>query len=205
MGINFEYINVPKNSINIGFLLEEMKVITEHCACGSVFYPGKWGNNSEMFTDEFRTWLADFNCEILKAEGFRVFPHTALAWHNDTNDGSTNDDLSLNLTIKINFMWGDLKNCYMEYGEVTDIERGRTIQVNRRGRRAYIYTPSLMQVTERFALDKTVLINRGPTHRISNESDQDWTCVSCILRSTVTGEPLPYTDALQIFDSVRMS
>lgn len=204
MGTNFQYIKVPANSVNVGLLMEELEVVTERCACGSAFYPGKWHQNSTVFTDDFRNWLASFDCEILKAEGFRVYPHTALAWHNDTNDGSTSDDLSLNVTTKINFMWGDLANCFMEYGSIVN-ESARTIKTNRRGRRAYVYDPDLMIVNERFALDTTILINRGPTHRVSNESDQDWLCLSCIIKSKSTGEPLLYEDAVNIFRSVCVS
>lgn len=197
---NFRYINVPANSINDQLFLPETTIIEERCACGSAFWPGKWQHESEIFTDDFRLWLESFDCRILKAEAFRVFPHTALAWHNDTNDNLGADDLDLNLTTKINFMWGDLKNCFMEYGFPIDTSGIRIVK-NIRGRRAYVYDPAKMQITERFNLEYPVLINRGYTHRVSNESDQDWVCLSCIIQSRKTNAPLLFEDAINIFKS----
>jgi hypothetical protein len=101
-------------------------------------------------------------------------------------------------------MWGDLEKCYMEYGETVDTSIGRKVVVNQRGRRAYVYEPALMKITERFSLEKAILINRGPTHRVNNESDQDWLCLSCIIKNKSTNEPLLYKDAVKIFSSVCM-
>ena len=204
MGINFEYINVPANSVDADLFFNETRIVEEKCNCGSGFFPGKWQHHSEIFTDDFRIWLESFGCEILKAEGFRVYPNTALAWHNDTNDDTSATDLDLNLTTKINFMWGNLTNCYMEYGETIDPIIGRKSIINKRGRTAYVYNPALMKVTERFSLENTILINRGTVHRVSNESDQDWLCLSCIIKNKSTGKPLLYEDAVKIFSSVCM-
>lgn len=201
MGINYRYINTPSKCVNEELFLPETAIVTEKCVCGSGYWPGKWQHESEIFTDEFRDWLSSFDCKILKAEAFRVFPHTSLAWHNDTNDNPLSDDLDLNLTTKINFMWGDLKNCFMEYGVVTD-PLGVKIIKNPRGRRAYVYDPEKMSIVEQFSLERPILINRGPTHRVSNHSDKDWVCLSCIIQSTKTGEPLLFSDALSIFRSV---
>lgn len=197
----YRYINTPENSINTSAFFEDIVEVKERCICGSGFWPGKWQHNSEVFTEEFRSWLDSFNCRILKAEAFRVFPHTALAWHNDTNDNTNAKDLDLNLTTKINFMWGDLENCFMEYGELINPPIGRNITVNRRGRRAYVYDPEAMTVVCRFSLEKPILINRGPTHRVVNQSNEDWVCLSCIIVDKISGEPLLYEKALEIFST----
>ena len=204
MGINFEYINVPADSADADLFFNETRIVHEATFDNSGYFSGKWQHHSKIFTDSFRTWLESFGCEILKAEGFRVYPNTALAWHNDTNDNVGANDLDPNLTTKINFMWGDLKKCYMEYGESIIPTIGRRIVINDRGRRAYVYSPESMKVTERFSLENTVLINRGTVHRVSNESDQDWLCLSCIIKNKSTGESLLYEDAVKIFSSVRM-
>lgn len=203
MGINFNYINLPENSVNVDLFLAETKVIKERCVCGSGFWPGKWLHESPIFTDKFRDWLDSYNCKIFKAEAFRVFPNTALAWHTDTNDHPEANDLDLNHNTKINFMWGDLKNCFMEYGELVDETGVRTV-TNRRGRKALVYNPKKMKVIERFHLENPVLINRGPAHRVSNESNEDWVCLSCIIHSKETGNPVPFKDALEIFKSALM-
>ena len=98
-------------------------------------------------------------------------------------------------------MWGDLKNCFMEYGELTNPPIGRSITKNRRGRRAYVYDPEAMTVVSRFSLEKPILINRGPTHRVVNQSDEDWVCLSCIIVDKDSGEPLIYEKALELFST----
>ncbi len=198
----YRYIDAPKNSVNTSIFFNDIVEIKERCVCGSGFWPGQWQHNSEVFTDEFRSWLERFGCKILKAEAFRVFPHTALAWHNDTNDNNNSDDLDLNLTTKINFMWGDLANCFMEYGELIDPSIGKTIIKNKRGRRAYVYDSTKMAVISKFNLERPILINRGPAHRVVNQSNKDWICLSCIIADKITGEPILYENALDLFRSV---
>jgi hypothetical protein len=199
---NYRYITTPKNSINELEFFTDTAIIKERSACGSGYWPGKWGQHSTIFTEEFKLWLLQFNCKILKAEAFRVFPHTALAWHNDTNEDPNADDLTLNFTAKINFMWGDLQNCFMEYGELSNSKTSdRKIFTNQRGRRAYVYDPAAMKIVERFSLENTVLINRGPTHRVSNESDKDWLCLSCIIIDNDTDKPLLYSKGIDLFKS----
>lgn len=199
MGTYFKYIKTPNSSVNTEFFFPEIEIVTERCFCGSGFWPGKWNHNSEVFTDDFKYWLEKYNCKILKAEAFRVFPHTSLAWHNDTNDDPDADDLDLNSTTKINFMWGDTDKCFMEYGDLKNPPKGRSIVTNGRGRRAWVYDINEIKIIERFKLNDTVLINRGPIHRVTNDSDKDWICLSCIILSTITGKPLLFNDALDIF------
>lgn len=203
MGQNFRYIDTPKNSINTDIFFKDINEAKEFCVCGSGYWPGQWQHNSNVFTDEFRDWLDSFNCKILKAEAFRVFPKTSLAWHNDTNDNPNEDDLDPNMTTKINFMWGDLTKCFMEYGSVSD-PSGVKIVRNRRGRRAYVYNNQKMLIEERFSLENTILINRGPAHRVTNESDSDWICISCIIANK-DNIPLLFNDAKVLFNSVCMS
>jgi hypothetical protein len=180
-------------------------IVTERCICGSAFWPGRWDHNSSIFTDEFRNWLASFNCFIFRAEGFLVPAGKAMAWHIDSTDIVGAKDLDPNLTTKINFMWGDnLTKCFMEYGELIDPRKGITVTKNNRKRLTYVYDPTKMKVTERFSLEHTVLINRGVAHRINNESDTDWYCLSCIIQSIETNEAVLFADAVKIFDSVCM-
>lgn len=197
----YRYINPPQNSINEKLFFEMVESNGEIQQCKSLYWAGKWDHNSSMFTDEFREWLGTFNCKIFKAESFRVFAHTALAWHNDTNDHLP--DLVYHETTKINFMWGDLKKSFMEYGELSgSINDHRIVATNKRNRSAYVYDPKAMVVIERFSLEKTVMINRGPTHRVNNESDQDWLCLSCIIVDNETDKPLLYSKAINLFKSV---
>jgi hypothetical protein len=190
---NYKYLNLNTDLVNFDKFFKETRIIKEKAYCGSWFFPGKWGENDDIFSNNFRQLLEKANCKILKAEGFRVFPKTALAWHNDSNDEV--GDLEFHKTTKINFMWGDLNNCYMEYGEPANIE-GKSITTNSRGRKAYVYDNAYMVVKERFSLNHTVLINRGPAHRISNESNEDWLCLSCIIKDLNTDKLLDYDEAL---------
>lgn len=199
MGTYFKYINAPTESINVDNFFPEIEIIKERCICGSGFWPGKWNHQSNVFTDSFRSWLEEHGCRILKAEAFRVFPQTSLAWHNDTNDDPDLDDLDSNSTAKINFMWGDNKNCVMEYGDLKNPPVGRSIVMNRRGRRAWVYDPTEMKIIESFKLDNPVLINRGQVHRVTNNSNEDWVCLSCIIENSKTQKPLAFSDALEIF------
>jgi hypothetical protein len=190
---NYRYLNLNSTLVNFNKFFSETRIIKEKAYCGSWFFPGKWGENDTIFSDSFKQLLEKANCKILKAEGFRVFPNTALAWHNDSNDEV--GDLEYHKTTKINFMWGDLNNCYMEYGEPTDV-KGKSITTNGRGRKAYVYDNTYMAVNERFSLNSTVLINRGPAHRIVNESSEDWLCLSCIIKDLETNKLLDYDEAL---------
>jgi hypothetical protein len=99
-------------------------------------------------------------------------------------------------------MWGDLANCFMEYGELIDPNVGKKITKNKRGRRAYVYDPTKMNVVSKFNLEQPVLINRGPAHRVVNHSNEDWICLSCIIADKITGEPILYKKALELFQSV---
>lgn len=99
-------------------------------------------------------------------------------------------------------MWGDLANCFMEYGELIDPDIGKTIIKNKRGRRAYVYDSTKMAVVSKFNLERPILINRGPTHRVVNQSNEDWICLSCIIADKITGEPILYEKALDLFRSV---
>ena len=150
---NYKYLNLNTDLVNFDKFFKETRIIKEKAYCGSWFFPGKWGENDDIFSNNFRQLLEKANCKILKAEGFRVFPKTALAWHNDSNDEV--GDLEFHKTTKINFMWGDLNNCYMEYGEPADIE-GKSITTNSRGRKAYVYDNAYMVVKERFSLNQEV-------------------------------------------------
>jgi hypothetical protein len=205
MPTNYRYITPPENSINVPQFFSDIEVITEKCVCGSAFWPGKWDQHSSVFTNDFKNWLASFNCYIFRAEAFLVQPGKALVWHIDSNDDPTATDLDPNLVTKINFMWcGDLTKCFMEYGELTNPDDGLTVRRNDRGRLVYTYDPAKMTVFERFSLEHTVLINRGIPHRVVNESTSDWSCLSCIIQSTETGRPVQFSDAIELFDSVCM-
>lgn len=206
MPTNYRYITPPVNSVIESQFITDTRIVTDRCICGSAFWPGRWDHNSPVFTDKFREWLASFNCFVYRAEGFLVPAGKTMAWHIDSNDDPDAKDLSPNLTAKINFMWGgDLTKCFMEYGELIDPRKGITVTRSpKRNRLTYVYDPEKMKVNERFSLEHTVLINRGVTHRISNESDTDWTCLSCIIRSKETEKAVQFADAIKLFKSVCM-
>jgi hypothetical protein len=206
MPTNYRYITVPDNCINESQFFADVVDITERCICGSALWPGLWHEESSVFTDTFRNWLASYNCHLFKAEAFLVLAGKALAWHVDSNDDPDDNDLDPNLTAKINFMWGgDLSKCFMEYGQLLgDPGKGIMIVQNKRGRLCNVYDPRKTRAKERFSLEKTVLINRGVVHRVTNESDSDWYCLSCIIQSSDTGKPLKFADALKRFESVCM-
>jgi hypothetical protein len=193
----FRKLNIPQNFINFKIFSTEINKVEERCYCGSAYWPAKWGQSHSMFSNEFKDFLKNHQTTVLKAEAFIVYPNTALAWHNDTNDELS--DLEYHETSKINFMWGDLSQCFMEYGELTNVE-GRKIVENRRGRQAYVYDPNYMKVIERFSLENTVLINRGPTHRVTNESSNPWYCLSCILLDSNSLKSIPFENALSRFN-----
>lgn len=189
------YLNISNNLVDYEKFREHTAVSTENCHCGSEFFPGIMPDN-QMFKKEFIAWLGKYDCLLFRAEGFTVFPMTSLAWHNDTNDAG--NDLEPHETTKINFMWGDLKNCFMEYGELFD-DSGLTVVTNKRGRQANVYDPAKMIITESFSLEHPVLINRGPTHRVSNKSTQAWQCLSCIIYDVRNNRLLEFKDAVERF------
>lgn len=201
----FRYVSVPDNSINKEEFDIHTSVEKEKCHCGSAYWPGSINHHSSVFTDELRQWLEQFNCEILKAESFKVYANTALAWHNDTNDNLNSSDLDPHETAKLNFTWGVTNKCTMEYGQLINPPDGLKTVVNIRGRRAYVYDPAKMKVDEEFTLSKPVLINRGPTHRLVNHSDQDCFCLSCILIDSTTKLHLTFIEAIERFNSVCVS
>jgi hypothetical protein len=203
MPTNFRYIKVPDNCINESQFFSDIKEVIEHCSCGAEFWPGKWYHDSAVFTDDFRNWLESYNCFIFRAEAFLVSAGHALVWHIDSNDNPDLRDLAPNLNSKINFMWGgDLTKCYMEYGGLKERGKGLIITRNPRGRLIHEYDPERMKVDERFSLEHTVLVNRGVPHRVSNESDDNWICLSCVIQASDTGKPLKFADALERFKSV---
>jgi hypothetical protein len=193
----FRKLSIPQNFINFEKFQLEIGKVEERCYCGSAYWPAKWGQAHPMFSDDFKDFLKKHQTMVLKAEAFIVYPETALAWHNDTNDELS--DLEYHETSKINFMWGELDQCFMEYGEPI-ISEGCKIVENRRGRKAYVYDPNYMKVTERFSLENPVLINRGPTHRVTNESTNPWYCLSCILLDDASLKSIPFKDALSRFN-----
>jgi hypothetical protein len=192
----FRYLNLPYTFINLENLLNETKEVTEKCVCGSSFWPGKWDQEHEIFSNDFRVFLKKHNISVLKTEAFNVFPYSSLAWHNDSNDDF--DDLEFHETAKINFMWGKLNQCFMQYGELTE-EVGRRIILNRRGRKAYVYDPKYIKVIEEFSLEKPVLINRGPCHRVTNKSNRPWLCLSCVIFDNNTNKCMTFKEATQKF------
>lgn len=201
----FRYVSVPDNSINKEEFNAKILAGAEYLACGSVYWPGFWSHHSNVFTNELRDWLEKFNCEILRAETFKIYPNTALAWHNDTNDNPLMADLDPHQTTKLNFTWGNVDKCTMEYGHLQNHPIGITIVKNTRGRMTNLYDPAQMVVDEEFTLSKPVLINRGPTHRLVNHSDQDCFCLSCILIDSTTKLHLTFIEAIERFNSVCVS
>lgn len=193
----FRKLNIPQSFINFKIFQSETKEVEENCYCGSAYWPAKWGPDHPMFTKDFKDFLKKNNTQVLRAEAFIVYPNTSLAWHNDTNDELS--DLDYHETSKINFMWGELDQCFMEYGKLTN-PSGRKIVENRRKRRAYVYDPKYVEIIERFSLERPVLINRGPTHRVTNESPSLWYCLSCILLDRDTLKSINFSDALNRFN-----
>jgi hypothetical protein len=193
----FRKLNIPKDFIKFEYFYNEIKQVEERCYCGSAYWPAKWGQDHLMFSEKFKDFLKAKNVKVLKAEAFIVYPKTSLAWHNDTNDELS--DLDYHETSKINFMWGNLDQCFMEYGELTS-PLGRKIVENRRGRKAYVYDPEYVKIIERFSLELPVLINRGPTHRVTNESSFPWYCLSCILLDSKSEKSIDFSDALSRFN-----
>ena len=197
----YRYLNLPESAINDRAFFDNLSKPSYKTACANDFWPGYLTHDSLAFSNEFRRILEDRNCNIFKGETFRILPNRPLSWHSDTNDIIGAHDLDWHETTKINFMWGDVDNFFVEYGEVVDHAKPMAV-TNLNKRQTNIYNPNTIKIIERFKMTKPIMINRGPIHRGVNYSNQDIITLSCIIYNNTTDNFLLFKDAINLFSDI---
>ena len=198
MGQYYKYLNLPDSTINDEIFFDSLSKSSYKTYCANDFWPGYLTHDSLAFSNEFRKILEDKNCKIFKAETFRILPNMPLSWHSDTNDIDGAHDLDWHETTKINFIWGEVDNFFVEYGEVIDYA-SPIVVTNPNKRQTNIYNTDTIKIVERFKMTKPVMINRGPIHRGVNNSNQDIIILSCIIYNNTTDNFLLFEDAVNLF------
>ena len=181
----YRYLNLPESAINDRAFFDNLSKPSYKTACANDFWPGYLTHDSLAFSNDFRRILEDRNCKIFRGETFRILPNRPLSWHSDTNDIIGAHDLDWHETTKINFMWGDVDNFFVEYGEVVDHAKPMAV-TNLNKRQTNIYNPNTIKI-----------IDRGV-----NYSNQDIITLSCIIYNNTTDNFLLFKDAVNLFSDI---
>lgn len=154
--------------------------------------------NINFFTNKFTEFLTSTNCKILQTELFGLCPGEALMWHTDINHLEDVDSLTPHTHAKINFIVATGQKCYLEYGMLKNHPTGLITFKNSKNRKFYLYDSEEMIITERTSIHADVLTNGGYPHRVVNESEDFWCCLSCIIGFNNNNKLITFEEAKNI-------